>query len=173
VPIVLFVDEVAELFLGASKKDDERRDEMVTQLIRLAQLGRAAGIYLEVCGQRFGAELGKGATMLRAQLTGRVCHRVNDEASAKMALGDIAPEAVIAACAIAPERPGLAVAGDTSGGWSRIRTPYLSLGDAAAICNANDEHVPELAALAPFHPAVPPRPVGPADSLAKPRPVTG
>jgi S-DNA-T family DNA segregation ATPase FtsK/SpoIIIE len=100
VPIVLFVDEVAELFLVATRKEEERRDEMVTQLIRLAQLGRAAGIYLEICGQRFGAELGKGATMLRAQLTGRVCHRVNDEASAKMALGDIAPEAVYAACAI-------------------------------------------------------------------------
>ncbi len=134
VPIVLFVDEIAELFLVATWKDEERRDEMVTQLIRLAQLGRAAGIYLEVCGQRFGAELGKGATMLRAQLTGRVCHRVNDEPSAKMALGDIAPEAVGAACAIAPDRPGLAVAGDTSGGWSRIRTPYLSLADAAARC---------------------------------------
>lgn len=60
-PIVLFIDEVAELFLVASRKDEERRDEMVTQLIRLAQLGRAAGIYLDVCGQRFGAELGKGA----------------------------------------------------------------------------------------------------------------
>ena len=146
VPIVLFVDEVAELFLVASRKDEERRDEMVTQLIRLAQLGRAAGIYLEVCGQRFGAELGKGATMLRAQLTGRVCHRVNDEASAKMALGDIAPEAVYAACAIAPELPGLAVAGDTSGGWSRIRTPYLSLANAASICDAHADRVPDCPA---------------------------
>ena len=124
VPVVLFVDEVAELFLVATRKDEERRDEMVTHLIRLAQLGRAAGIYLEVCGQRFGAELGKGATILGEQLTGRVCHRVNDEASAKMALGDIAPEAVDASCAIPAELPGLAVAGDTSGGWSRIRTPY-------------------------------------------------
>lgn len=43
VPVVLFVDEVAELFLSATRKDEERRDEMVTQLIRLAQLGRAAG----------------------------------------------------------------------------------------------------------------------------------
>jgi S-DNA-T family DNA segregation ATPase FtsK/SpoIIIE len=173
VPIVLFVDEVAELFLVASRKEEERRDEMVTHLIRLAQLGRAAGIYLEVCGQRFGAELGKGATMLRAQLTGRVCHRVNDEASAKMALGDIAPEAVMAACAIAPERPGLAVAGDTSGGWSRIRTPYLSLGDAAAICDASAGLVPDLPALEPFRPMVPARPVDGPDPLAKPRPVTG
>jgi S-DNA-T family DNA segregation ATPase FtsK/SpoIIIE len=67
VPIVVLVDEVAELFLTATKKDEERRDRMVTQLIRLAQMSRAVGIYLEICGQRFGAELGKGA-MLRAQL---------------------------------------------------------------------------------------------------------
>jgi S-DNA-T family DNA segregation ATPase FtsK/SpoIIIE len=171
VPIVLFVDEVAELFLVATRKEEERRDEMVTQLIRLAQLGRAAGIYLEVCGQRFGAELGKGATMLRAQLTGRVCHRVNDEASAKMALGDIAPEAVYAACAIAPERPGLAVAGDTSGGWSRIRTPYLSLGDAAKICRDSAHLVPDLPALKPFQPAVPVLPVETPAPVFKPRPV--
>ncbi|WP_431986219.1 FtsK/SpoIIIE domain-containing protein [Streptomyces griseoflavus] len=173
VPVVLFVDEVAELFLVATKKDEERRDEMVTQLIRLAQLGRAAGIYLEVCGQRFGAELGKGATMLRAQLTGRVCHRVNDEASAKMALGDIAPEAVSAACAIAPERPGLAVAGDTSGGWSRIRTPYLSLGDAAETCRESAHLVPDLPALKPFRPDVPVRPPAETPGLVvRPRPVT-
>ncbi|MDT0308825.1 FtsK/SpoIIIE domain-containing protein [Streptomyces sp. DSM 44917] len=152
VPVVVFIDEVAELFLTASRKDEERRDEMVTQLVRLAQLGRAAGIFLEICGQRFGAELGKGATMLRAQLTGRVCHRVNDEATAKMALGDIAPEAVTAACAIAPERPGLAVAGDTSGGWTRIRTPFLALADAADRCRTTAHLVPDLPPLMPFRP---------------------
>ncbi|RRR80563.1 FtsK/SpoIIIE domain-containing protein [Streptomyces sp. RP5T] len=164
--IVLFIDEVAELFLVATRKDEERRDEMVTHLIRLAQLGRAAGIYLEVCGQRFGAELGKGATMLRAQLTGRVCHRVNDEASAKMALGDIAPEAVDASCAIAAELPGLAVAGDTSGGWSRIRTPYLSLAAAAATCRETAHLAPDVPALTPFRPYVPPV------ALDRPEPVT-
>jgi len=171
-PVVLFVDEVAELFMVATRKDEERRDEMVTQLIRLAQLGRAAGIYLEVCGQRFGAELGKGATMLRAQLTGRVCHRVNDEASAKMALGDIAPEAVAAACSIAPERHGLADAGDTSGGWSRIRTPYLSLGDAAEICRTSAHLVPDLPALRPFRPDAPEHPVERTPPVVRPRPVT-
>ncbi|MER5549551.1 FtsK/SpoIIIE domain-containing protein [Streptomyces sp. NPDC002589] len=171
-PIVMFIDEVAELFLVATRKEEERRDEMVTQLIRLAQLGRAAGIYLEVCGQRFGAELGKGATMLRAQLTGRVCHRVNDEASAKMALGDIAPEAAVAACAIAAERPGLAVAGDTSGGWSRIRTPYLSLADAAAVCREAAHLAPDLPALTPFRPYVPPVPVEDVGPMTAPLPVT-
>ncbi|MFG3584002.1 FtsK/SpoIIIE domain-containing protein [Streptomyces sp. NPDC047990] len=171
-PVVLFVDEVAELFLVATRKEEERRDEMVTHLIRLAQLGRAAGIYLEVCGQRFGAELGKGATMLRAQLTGRVCHRVNDEASAKMALGDIAPEAVSAACSIPAERPGLAVAGDTSGGWSRIRTPHISLADAAATCRGTAHLAPDVAALSPFKPYVPPAPAAkPAEPLSDPRPV--
>ncbi|MGW7753363.1 FtsK/SpoIIIE domain-containing protein [Streptomyces violaceusniger] len=169
-PVVVLVDEVAELFLVVTRKDEERRDEMVTQLIRLAQLGRAAGIYLEVCGQRFGAELGKGATMLRAQLTGRVCHRVNDEASAKMALGDIAPEAVGAACAIAPERPGLAVAGDTSGGWSRIRTPYLSLADAAAVCRDHAQLVPDMPALELFRPDAPAVPVSTPTSRIKPLP---
>ncbi|RDG35556.1 FtsK/SpoIIIE domain-containing protein [Streptomyces corynorhini] len=172
-PIVLFVDEVAELFLVSTRKDEERRDEMVTQLIRLAQLGRAAAIYLEVCGQRFGAELGKGATMLRAQLSGRVCHRVNDEPSAKMALGDIAPEAVGAACAIAPERPGLAVAGDTSGGWTRMRTPYLSLSDAAAVCRETAALVPYIAALAPFRPVAVTSPVEQPVPLTTPRPATG
>ncbi|GBQ03801.1 conjugal transfer protein TraS [Streptomyces spongiicola] len=154
VPVVVVVDEVAELFLAASKDDEKRRDAMVTKLIRLAQLGRAAGIYLEVCGQRFGAELGKGATMLRAQLTGRVCHRVNDETSANMALGDIAPEAALAATSIPAERPGVAVVGDSSGGWSRVRSPHLTLDDAAAVCRDNSGLVPELPRLDAFRPAV-------------------
>ncbi|MEU1164568.1 conjugal transfer protein TraS, partial [Streptomyces sp. NPDC005921] len=110
---------------------------------------------------------------LRAQLTGRVCHRVNDEASAKMALGDIAPEAVYAACSIAPETPGLAVAGDTSGGWSRIRTPHLSLADAAAICQDSADLVPDVPALKPFRPDVPVRPLtSPAGPVVQPHPVT-
>ncbi|CAL9433309.1 FtsK/SpoIIIE domain-containing protein [Streptomyces sp. enrichment culture] len=154
VPVVVVVDEVAELFLAASKDDEKRRDAMVTKLIRLAQLGRAAGIYLEVCGQRFGAELGKGATMLRAQLTGRVCHRVNDETSANMALGDIAPEAALAATSIPAERPGVAVVGDSSGGWSRVRSPHLTLDDAAAVCRDTSGLVPELPRLDAFRPVV-------------------
>ncbi|MEU3631130.1 FtsK/SpoIIIE domain-containing protein [Streptomyces fradiae] len=174
VPVVLVVDEVAELFLAANKDDEKRRDAMVTKLIRLAQLGRAAGIYLEVCGQRFGSELGKGATMLRAQLTGRVCHRVNDETSATMALGDIAPEAVLAATSIPAERPGVAVVGDSSGGWSRVRSPHLTLDDAAAVCRDTSALVPELPRLAPFRPAITVDPAGPSSSPAVPlaQPVT-
>ncbi|MEV4949589.1 FtsK/SpoIIIE domain-containing protein [Streptomyces sp. NPDC053755] len=173
VPIVLLVDEVAELFLVATKKDEERRDRMVTQLIRLGQMARAAGMFLEVCGQRFGSDLGKGATALRAQLTGRVVHRVNDKQTAEMGLGDIAPDAVVAVTAIPPDKPGLAVAGDTSGGWSRIRTPELTAADAAAVCVAHAHLTPDIPALAPYRPDAPTLtgPAGPVP-LVTPVPAT-
>ncbi|WP_405561344.1 FtsK/SpoIIIE domain-containing protein [Streptomyces sp. NBC_01180] len=172
VPLVVLVDEVAELFLTAAKKDEERRDRMVMHLVRLAQMARAVGIYLEICGQRFGSELGKGATMLRAQLTGRVVHRVNDKQTADMGLGDIAPDAVFAVTTIAPDRPGVAVAGDSSGGWSRIRTPEMSAADAVAVCREYAHLTPNIAALAPFRPVIPaPAPIS-TPVLVKPVPAT-
>ncbi|AGK78469.1 Plasmid transfer protein [Streptomyces microflavus DSM 40593] len=171
VPLVVLVDEVAELFLVSAKKDEDRRDRMVMHMIRLAQMARAVGIYLEVCGQRFGSDLGKGATMLRAQLTGRVVHRVNDKQTADMGLGDIAPDAVFAVTTIAPDRPGVAVAGDSSGGWSRIRTPAMTPAEAVAICREYAHLTPHLAALAPFRPAVSAAPA-PGSPFLKPRPAT-
>ncbi|MFI0015649.1 FtsK/SpoIIIE domain-containing protein [Streptomyces griseus] len=171
VPLVVLVDEVAELFLVSAKKDEDRRDRMVMHMIRLAQMARAVGIYLEVCGQRFGSDLGKGATMLRAQLTGRVVHRVNDKQTADMGLGDIAPDAVFAVTTIAPDRPGVAVAGDSSGGWSRIRTPAMTPAEAVAVCREYAHLTPHIAALAPFRPAVSAAPT-PGSPLFKPRPAT-
>lgn len=157
VPVVLLVDEVAELALAAGKAEEARRDQIVTDLVRLAQLGRAAGIHLEICGQRFGSELGKGITMLRAQLTGRTAHRVNDETSANMAFGDISPDAVLAAVQIGKDRPGTAVAGDSSGGWSRIRAPHTTLRQAVNTCNAQAHRTPSIPELEPFRPALPVR----------------
>ncbi|MFD5846840.1 FtsK/SpoIIIE domain-containing protein [Streptomyces chartreusis] len=153
-PVVVLVDEIAELFLISSKKDEERRERLVTGLIRLAQLSRAVGIYLEICGQRFGSELGKGATMLRAQLTGRVVHRVNDKQTAEMGLNDVAPESVPAACTIPADRPGQAVAADSSGGWGRIRTPLTSVDETVRVCRDFAHLIPDLPALEPFRPAV-------------------
>ncbi|GAX49866.1 FtsK/SpoIIIE domain-containing protein [Streptomyces olivochromogenes] len=153
VPVVVLVDEVAELALYASKDEEKRRDRIITALVRLAQLGRAAGIYLEICGQRFGSELGKGITMLRAQLTGRTAHRVNDESSANMAFGDISPDAVLAAIQIPTDAPGIAVTGDSSGGWARIRAPHTSLREAVNLCNKHADRTPDLPALAAFRPA--------------------
>ncbi|MBG0856247.1 plasmid transfer protein [Streptomyces spinoverrucosus] len=154
IPVVVLVDEVAELALFASKEEEKRRDRIITALARLAQLGRAAGIYLEICGQRFGSELGKGITMLRAQLTGRTAHRVNDESSANMAFGDIAPDAVLAAIQIPTDMPGVAITGDSTGGWARIRAPHTSLRQAVNICNLHADLTPDLPALAPFRPAL-------------------
>ncbi|MFK8908897.1 FtsK/SpoIIIE domain-containing protein [Streptomyces sp. YS-3] len=154
-PVVVLVDEIAELFLISSKRDEERRERIVTGLIRLAQLSRAVGIYLEICGQRFGSELGKGATMLRAQLTGRVVHRVNDKQTAEMGLNDVAPESVPAACTIPADRPGQAVAADASGGWGRIRTPLTSVEDTVAACREFVHLIPDIPALEPFRPVVP------------------
>ncbi|MFJ4896971.1 FtsK/SpoIIIE domain-containing protein [Streptomyces sp. NPDC088727] len=151
-PVVVLVDEVAELALYASKEEEKRRDRIITALVRLAQLGRAAGIYLEICGQRFGSELGKGITMLRAQLTGRTAHRVNDETSANMAFGDISPDAVLAAIQIPADKQGVAIAGDSSGGWHRIRAPHTSLRQAVNICNRYADRTPDLPELAAFRP---------------------
>ncbi|MDQ0831549.1 S-DNA-T family DNA segregation ATPase FtsK/SpoIIIE [Streptomyces achromogenes] len=173
VPLVVLVDEVAELFFVTSKKDEAARDHTVMQLVRLGQMARAIGIYLEVCGQRFGSDLGRGATALRAQLTGRIVHRVNDKQTAEMGLGDIAPDAVVAVTGIRPDRPGVAVAGDTSGGWSRIRTPETSPDEAAAICREFAHLTPELPFLAPFRPLVRPVPTPePVSLLVSPQPVT-
>ncbi|WP_037689702.1 FtsK/SpoIIIE domain-containing protein [Streptomyces scabiei] len=179
VPLVVLIDEIAELFLVISKKDEPARDRTVMQLVRLGQMARAIGIYLEVCGQRFGSDLGRGATALRAQLTGRVVHRVNDKASAEMGLADISPEAVVASTSIPANRPGTAVAGDTSGGWSRIRTPEITPAEAVAVCRQFAHLTPELPFLAPFRPVdrmaspllvVPPMPTVPP--LVQPSSVT-
>ncbi|WP_210592208.1 FtsK/SpoIIIE domain-containing protein [Streptomyces sp. GESEQ-35] len=171
VPIVILVDEVAELALFANKEEEKRRDRIITALARLAQLGRASGIYLEICGQRFGSELGKGITMLRAQLTGRTAHRVNDESSANMAFGDISPDAVLAAIQIPAEMRGVAIAGDSTGGWHRIRAAHTSLRQAVNICNRYADRTPDLPELAPFRPALPALPSA-AVPLSKTAPAT-
>ncbi|MFF8674407.1 FtsK/SpoIIIE domain-containing protein [Streptomyces sp. NPDC015242] len=151
VPIVVTIDEIAELALS-TKKNDPRRDRIVKALVRLAQLGRAAGIFLDIYGQRFGSELGDGITMLRAQLTGRMVHRVNDESTAKMAFGDISPHAVFAATQIPNDRRGMAVVGYSTGEWVRIRTPHTTMRQAVAACNKHAHLTPDLPELARFRP---------------------
>ncbi|MGY1499311.1 FtsK/SpoIIIE domain-containing protein [Streptomyces sp. QTS52] len=165
-PIVVLVDEIAELFLISRKEDEDRRTRIVTALIRLAQMARSVGIHLEICGQRFGSDLGKGATMLRAQLTGRVVHRVNDKETAEMGLKDVAPTAVPVACVIPAHRAGTAVATEADGGWSLIRTPQVSREEVAAVCRDFAHLVPDLPFLDAFRPDVP-TPSADALSLVK------
>src|SRR5690606_12006590 len=97
---VVLVDEVVELFLMADGSGKDQVAKTGTALVRVAQLGRALGVQLVVCGQRIGSDLGPGVTALRSQLSGRVCHRVNDPETAAMTLGDLDPAALDAARAI-------------------------------------------------------------------------
>ncbi|MEU2605998.1 FtsK/SpoIIIE domain-containing protein [Streptomyces albus] len=146
VPIVVIVDELAELFLVASRHEKEEAQAASTALIRLAQLGAALGVFLVVAGQRVGSDLGPGVTALRAQLAGRVCHRVADPGTAEMALGDLNPDALHAAQSITPEQAGTAVLASADG-WDRARSHLVSEAEAERIA-AESAHltpyVPEL-----------------------------
>ncbi|MFV2177959.1 FtsK/SpoIIIE domain-containing protein [Actinomadura sp. LOL_016] len=126
VPVVVLVDEVAELFLMADKSEKEQVSQTGTALLRVAQLGRAFGVFLIICGQRVGSDLGPGITALRAQLSGRVCHRVNDPETAHMALGDLDPAASDVARSIPPETPGVAVVAGQDGTWYRARSAQVT-----------------------------------------------
>lgn len=121
-PIVVLVDEIAELFLSeGTKAAREEVADCSTYLLRLAQMGAALGIHLVISGQRVGSELGPRLTALRAQLAGRICHRVADAETAVMTLGDRMPDAVDAAQAIGPETPGIAVTA-TATSWAWVRS---------------------------------------------------
>ncbi|MEU5702095.1 FtsK/SpoIIIE domain-containing protein [Streptomyces aurantiacus] len=146
VPVVVIVDELAELFLVASRNEKDEAQAAGTALIRLAQLGAALGVFLVVAGQRVGSDLGPGVTALRAQLGGRVCHRVADPGTAEMALGDLNPDALKAAQAITPEQSGTAVlaSGD---GWERARSHLITEVEAEAVAAEYAHLTPVLSEL--------------------------
>ncbi|MCO5992999.1 FtsK/SpoIIIE domain-containing protein [Actinoallomurus rhizosphaericola] len=136
-PIVVVVDEVAELFLIADKAEKDTVAKTSVALLRIAQLGRAFGVYLIVCGQRIGSDLGPGVTALRSQLSGRVCHRVNDPETATMTLGDMDPAALEAARAIPAETPGVAIVAGSDGSWHRARSALTTEADAEDAAHAH------------------------------------
>lgn len=121
-PVVVLVDEVAELYLMADRSERDEVAEVSTALLRLGQLGAALGVHLVVAGQRVGSDLGPGVTALRAQLGGRVCHQVHDPGTAEMALGDLDKDALTAAQQITPDQPGVAVTFGDDGRWTRVRS---------------------------------------------------
>ncbi|UNS98979.1 cell division protein FtsK [Streptomyces tubbatahanensis] len=146
VPIVVIVDELAELFLVASRSEKEEAQAAGTALIRLAQLGAALGVFLVVAGQRVGSDLGPGVTALRAQLGGRVCHRVADPGTAEMALGDLNPDALHAAQSISPEAAGTAVLASADG-WDRARSYLVSEEEAERVAEEYADLTPYLPEL--------------------------
>jgi S-DNA-T family DNA segregation ATPase FtsK/SpoIIIE len=125
VPVVVLVDEIAEVSLPADRAGEPGSRALVA-LTRLAQLGAGLGIHLVVAGQRVGSDLGKGVTLLRSQLPGRVCHRVADEETVKMTLADKSADAVTAALAISEEQAGVAITTGVPGGWMRARSALVT-----------------------------------------------
>lgn len=133
VPLVLLVDEIAELYLtDGSRSEREAAERCGTLLLRIAQLGAALGVHLVVAGQRVGSDLGTRVTSLRAQLGGRVAHRAHDEASAEMTLGDINKDAVVVAQSITENEQGVCVVA-MQGRWTRARSHLISPEERAEI----------------------------------------
>ncbi|MEU6573993.1 FtsK/SpoIIIE domain-containing protein [Streptomyces sp. NPDC046805] len=148
VPVVVIVDEIAELYLSDGTRESKAEAEQCsTLLLRLAQLGAALGIHLVVAGQRVGSDLGPGVTALRAQLGGRICHRVNDPGTAEMALGDLNKDAVAVAQSITAQERGVAVCTGPDGGWSRARSHLTPTEEAVAITRKYAATTPELPAI--------------------------
>ena len=148
IPVVLLVDEIAELFLTADKAEKDQVTRTATALLRIAQLGRAFGIHLVLSGQRIGSDLGPGVTALRAQIGGRICHRVNDPETARMTLGDLDPDALAAARSIPPGLPGVAVVTGSDGRWYRARSGYVSTHMAEQVATAYAHLTPSWAQVA-------------------------
>ncbi|MEU5462723.1 FtsK/SpoIIIE domain-containing protein [Streptomyces althioticus] len=145
VPVVVLVDEIAELYLSDGTRESKAEAEQCsTLLLRIAQLGAALGLHLVVAGQRVGSDLGSGVTALRAQLGGRICHRVNDPGTAEMTLGDLNKDAVAVAQAITPEERGVAVCTGPDGGWSRARSHLTPTDEAVATARKYSAMTPEL-----------------------------
>lgn len=149
VPIVVLVDEVAELYLiDGTRNAKQEAAECSAALLRLGQLGAALGIHLVISAQRFGSELGSGATALRAQLGGRICHCVHDKTSAEMALGDLSPDAVAAAQMITESERGVAVTA-VGGRWVRARSVITTPREARECAREHAHRTPPLPLMGP------------------------
>ena len=145
VPVVVIVDELAELYLSDGTRESKAETEQCsTYLLRIAQLGAALGVHLVAAGQRVGSDLGPGVTALRAQLSGRICHRVNDPGTAEMALGDLNKDAVVVAQSITPAEQGVAVTTSEDGGWGRARSHLTTIAEARQIATHYADLTPEL-----------------------------
>ncbi|MFD7815989.1 FtsK/SpoIIIE domain-containing protein [Streptomyces sp. NPDC059785] len=148
VPVVVIVDELAELYLSDGRRDSRAEAEQCsTLLLRLAQLGAALGMHLVVAGQRVGSDLGPGVTALRAQLGGRICHRVNDPGTAEMTLGDLNKDAVTVAQSITAEERGVAVCTGPDGGWSRARSHLTTTEEAVTAARRYSALTPDMPAV--------------------------
>lgn len=147
--VVVICDEIAELTLA-----DE---QAINELLRVVQLVRALGIHVILAGQRFGSDLGKKITAVRAQVGGRICARVNDPETARMVLSALDDDAHRRALTV--PRPGQAIV-QTDAEWHYARATYLGSAERRAIAARHAEQaVSWEQLLAADAAALPPAPV--------------
>lgn len=130
--VYVLVDEVAEL--AHDHQTEKIADQLLRELLRIVQLVRAMGIHVILCGQRFGSDLGKNITSIRAQVSGRICLQVNDPQTAEMVLGGLASEDQKRALTLV--RPGMAIVQDGQQ-WHYARCSYLTTVEIRALAAAH------------------------------------
>jgi DNA segregation ATPase FtsK/SpoIIIE-like protein len=112
--LVCLVDEYAELLMGAPKKAD--REQIETSFVRIAQMGRAAGIHLVLATQRPSRQVVTG--VLKANIPGRVALRVSNRTESGVVLDQSGAEFLLG-------RGDLLLAAGSSG-LLRLQSAYMS-----------------------------------------------
>lgn len=126
-PIILVVDEVAELFEGANTKEEKDIEkEIVNLLISIGQLGRNANITLLMMTQNPKADI--IPTQLRNNLTVRIAYRTADPIQTKVILGEVSAADGIEAQAhlIKREERGVGFYKSGDGTIKKMKTFYIS-----------------------------------------------
>src|SRR5699024_5329735 len=121
-------------------------DESLSQALRIVQLVRARGIHVVLCAQRFGSDIGQKITSIRAQITGRVCLKLNDRASAHNVLPGMDEDGYAAVRGM--RRPAPSVARPSGEPSHYSRPPYLAYTPARDEACSQSEHALPVDALA-------------------------
>jgi hypothetical protein len=119
--LVCVVDEYAELLMGTRKKAD--REQLETSFVRIAQMGRAAGIHLVLATQRPSRQVVTGVP--KANIPGRVALRVSNRIESGVVLDQSGAEFLLG-------RGDLLLAAGTST-LVRLQSAYLTDADRQQI----------------------------------------
>jgi hypothetical protein len=112
--LVCVVDEYAELLMGTKKKAD--REQLETYFVRIAQMGRAAGIHLVLATQRPSRQVVTG--VLKANIPGRIALRVSNRIESGVVLDQSGAQFLLGR--------GDLLLGAGTGTLVRLQSAYLS-----------------------------------------------
>ena len=113
---VLVIDEAAELSAGVDKKTKELSQHVLQSLDELLRLGRAWGFSCIAATQDPRVESFK----LRPRFPQRLCLRVNDDAEAKMCMGNHAVDLGATPWLLSSDKPGACWYASTEGGEPQL-----------------------------------------------------